>query len=334
MRFQISPIVELGGPGNFGLSPDGRHLAFVGARLRWDRAALDPRPWTRWKSALFPVQRPSARPRLLLSGLPTDASSCSTPAASSRSWMCRAVCRKPCAICRRQCRRGRLVEPRRRHHRREPRRRSVARPRDRRRRSLPSRRSIHRGRRNSICFQPFFPTDAISCTCVSRRARRRCSGTYVGTLDARPEAQSAAAADAVRGRSHLRGGRRFRPGTVVVPSGRDAHGAAVRCAAACARRGTRSRWPSAWAPFATAASSRVSANDVLVYRTADTDSQLTWFDRQGTMIRPRLGTGRLSRRGAFPGWRSGGRVAHESAGRDEGRPVAVRSVAWKRGRHD
>ena len=74
-----------------------------------------------------------------------------------------------------------------------------------------------------------------------------------------------------------------------------------------------------------------SANDVLVYRTADTDSQVTWFDRQGTHVRPRLGTGRLSRRGAFPGRRSRGRVAHESAGRDEGRPVAVRSVAWKRG---
>ena len=26
-----------------------------------------------------------------------------------------------------------------------------------------------------------------------------------------------------------------------------------------------------------------SANDVLVYRTADTDSQLTWFDRQGAV---------------------------------------------------
>ena len=75
----------------------------------------------------------------------------------------------------------------------------------------------------------------------------------------------------------------------------------------------------------------VSANDVLVYRTADTDSQLTWFDRQGAVIRPRLGTGRLSRRGAFPGRRSRGRIAHESAGHDEGRPVAVRFVAGKRG---
>ncbi|HEX8027592.1 MAG TPA: hypothetical protein VF491_03975, partial [Vicinamibacterales bacterium] len=36
-----------------------------------------------------------------------------------------------------------------------------------------------------------------------------------------------------------------------------------------------------------------SANDVLVYRTADTDSQLTWFDRQGTV------SGRASEPGAF-----------------------------------
>ena len=30
IRFQIPPTVEFGGPGNFGLSPDGRQLAFVG----------------------------------------------------------------------------------------------------------------------------------------------------------------------------------------------------------------------------------------------------------------------------------------------------------------
>src|SRR5262249_44326806 len=30
MRFQIPPTAELAGPGNFSLSPDGRHLAFYG----------------------------------------------------------------------------------------------------------------------------------------------------------------------------------------------------------------------------------------------------------------------------------------------------------------
>ena len=38
-----------------------------------------------------------------------------------------------------------------------------------------------------------------------------------------------------------------------------------------------------------------SANDVLVYRTADTDSQLTWFDRQGAV------SGRASEPGGFRG---------------------------------
>ena len=66
-------------------------------------------------------------------------------------------------------------------------------------------------------------------------------GVYIGTLDAKPEAQSVAAADAVRGRSDLRRGRGFRPGTVAVPSRRDAHGAAVRCAAPRARRGSGAR---------------------------------------------------------------------------------------------
>ena len=39
-------------------------------------------PWIRWKSALFPVQRPSARPCRLLFGRLTDGSSRSTPAGS------------------------------------------------------------------------------------------------------------------------------------------------------------------------------------------------------------------------------------------------------------
>jgi len=51
IRFQISPMVDYGGPGNFSVSPDSRHLAFVGrgpdgvARL-WIRAmdSLDVRP--------------------------------------------------------------------------------------------------------------------------------------------------------------------------------------------------------------------------------------------------------------------------------------------------
>ena len=60
-------------------------------------------------------------------------------------------------------------------------------------------------------------------------------------------------------------------------------------------RGIRCRWRSASAPFVTAASFSASANDVLVYRTADTDFQLTWFDRQGAV------SGRASEPGGFRG---------------------------------
>ena len=51
VRFQIPPAVQLAGPGNFSVSPDGRHLAFYGARLGraarlWLRSmgSLDVRP--------------------------------------------------------------------------------------------------------------------------------------------------------------------------------------------------------------------------------------------------------------------------------------------------
>ena len=47
--------------------------------------------------------------------------------------------------------------------------------------------------------------------------------------------------------------------------------------------------------FRDGASFSASANDVLIYRNADTDSQLTWFDRQGAV------SGRASEPGGFRG---------------------------------
>ena len=47
--------------------------------------------------------------------------------------------------------------------------------------------------------------------------------------------------------------------------------------------------------FRDGASFSASANDVLVYRNVDTDSQLTWFDRQGAV------SGRASEPGGFRG---------------------------------
>ena len=100
MRFQFPRPSNSAGPGSFGVSPDGRHIGIRGARLRRDRAALDPGHGFAGSPASSRFGDRRRLPRRLLSGLPTDGSSRSMPAASSRSWMCRAVCRKPCAICR------------------------------------------------------------------------------------------------------------------------------------------------------------------------------------------------------------------------------------------
>ena len=59
MRFQIPPIVEFGGAGKF--QPVSRRPSpgVFRARVGWDRAALDPRRWTRSKSGLSSVRRPT-----------------------------------------------------------------------------------------------------------------------------------------------------------------------------------------------------------------------------------------------------------------------------------
>jgi Tol biopolymer transport system component len=118
------------------------------------------------------------------------------------------------------------------------------------------------------------------------------SGAYVGTLDAKPEAQNAqrlmpyvvgltyaAAVDAGPGRLLF-----LREGTLMAqpfdPRRLELAGDAVPVAQ---RVGS----------FRDGGFFSVSANDVLVYRTADTDSQLSWFDRQGTVV------GRVSEPGGF-----------------------------------
>ena len=93
-RFQIPPTVELAGPGSFGVSPDGRHIAFFG--LASDGVA---RLWIREMNSLdvLPLlgsEVPSTCPRLLLSGHLTAGSSRGMPAANSRRWMCQAARRK------------------------------------------------------------------------------------------------------------------------------------------------------------------------------------------------------------------------------------------------
>ena len=117
-------------------------------------------------------------------------------------------------------------------------------------------------------------------------------GTYIGTLDAKPEAQSAqrlmpyavgvtyaAAVDSGPGRLLF-----LREGTLMAQAF-DAR----RLALAGEPVSVAERVGS----FRDGAAFSVSANDVLVYRNADTDSQLTWFDRQGAV------SGRASEPGGF-----------------------------------
>ena len=120
------------------------------------------------------------------------------------------------------------------------------------------------------------------------------SGIYIGTLDAKPEAQSAqrlmpyavgltyaAAADSGPGRLLF-----LREGTLMAQPFD-----AKRLALAGDPVPVAERVGS----FRDGAFFSASANDVLVYRNADTDSQLTWFDRQGAV------SGRVSEPGGFRG---------------------------------
>jgi hypothetical protein len=164
VHFQIPPIVELGGPGNFSLSPDGRRLAFVGrgadgiARL-WIRAldSLEVRPLPGSETAdvtpppfwspdgRFVVFDSGAKLKKLdtTGGLPQTL--CDLPSLSvGGSWNREGdiIVGNVSGVC---CASARPAAPR-----------------------LLSQSSIHRGRKNSICYQPLFRTDATPCTYASR----------------------------------------------------------------------------------------------------------------------------------------------------------------------
>ena len=191
----------------------------------------------------------------------------------------------------RQRRRGRIVESRRRHHLRELR-RPVARPRERRRRVSThiARRVAERGIPSAADLSPGRPALRLPARVawsaggqrhLHRHARREARGTKPG------------AADAVRDRSDVRRGHQFRrPGRLLF----------LREGTLIAQPFDERRLALAGEPvpvaervgsFRDGAFFSVSANDVLVYRTADTDSQLTWFDRQGVV------SGRVSEPGGF-----------------------------------
>ena len=292
MRFQISPIVEFGGPGSFGLSPDGRHLAFVGlgsdgiARL-WIRAmdSLEVRPLpgseTSGPATPGPFWSPDGRfvafdaggklKKLDVSGgLPQTL--CDLPPGSvavGGSWN----------------RDGDIIVGNF---------GGLLRVRETGGAAVPVT-ALDPSRKDEFHLLPTFLPDGRHFVYLRvSPSAPEVSGTYIGTIDARPEAQSAqrlmpyavgvtyaAAADSGPGWLLF-----LREGTLMAQP-------------FDARRLALSGDPVPVAErvgsYRDGAYFSVSANDVLVYRTADNDSQLTWFDRQGAV------SGRASEPGGFRG---------------------------------
>ena len=291
IRFQVAPTVEFGGPGNFSVSPDGRHLAFVGrgsdgiARL-WIRAmdSLEVRPLPGSElgdSSPPPFWSPDGRfvafdaggrlKKLDVSGgLPQTL--CDLPRGSvavGGSWN----------------RDGDIIFGNF---------GGLLRVRESGGTASPLT-SLDASRKEEYHLLPTFLPDGRHFVYfrVSPGAPEA-SGIYIGTLDAKPEAQSlerlmpyeigvtyAAAANSGPGRLLF-----LREGTLIAqPFDERRLALAGEPVPVAERVGS----------FRDGAYFSVSNNDVLVYRTADTDSQLTWFDRQGGV------SGRVSEPGGFRG---------------------------------
>jgi Tol biopolymer transport system component len=289
IRFQVAPTVEFAGPGNFSVSPDGRHLAFVGrgsdgiTRL-WIRAMdsleVRPLPGTEIGGATpSPFWSPDGRfvafdaggrlKKLDVSGgLPQTL--CDLPSGSvavGGSWN-----RDGDIILGNF---GGLLRVRETGGTASP---------------LTS---LDASRKEEFHLLPTFLPDGRHFVYlrVSPGAPEG-SGIYIGTLDAKPETQSlerlmpyeigltyAPATNSGPGRLLF-----LREGTLIAqPFDERRLALAGEPVPVAARVGS----------FRDGAFFAVSANDVLVYRPADTDSQLTWFDRQGVVA------GRVSEPGGF-----------------------------------
>ena len=289
MRFQISPIVEFGGPGNFGLSPDGRHLAFVGlgsdgiARL-WIRAmdSLEVRPLPGSETvgphaASFLVSRRTVR-RVRCRRQTQEAGCVGRSAANLVRSAAGSV-----AVGGSWNRDGDIIVGNF---------GGLLRVRETGGAASPIT-AVDPSRKEEVHLLPSFLPDGRHFVYLRvSPSAPEASGAYVGTLDAKPEAQStqrlmpyavgltyAAAGDSGPGRLLF-----LREGTLMAQP-------------FDARRLALSGDPVPVAEhvgsFRDGGFFSVSANDVLVYRTADTDSQLAWFDRQGAV------SGRVSEPGGF-----------------------------------
>jgi Tol biopolymer transport system component len=292
MRFQISPMVEYAGPGNFGLSPDGRHLAFVGigsdgiVRL-WIRAmdSLEVRPLLGTES-VGPAPPPpfwspdgrfvawDAGGRLkkldVSGGLPQTL--CDLPIGSvavGGSWN----------------RSGDIIFGN-----------FGGLLRVRETGGAPSEiTALDSSRKEEFHLLPTFLPDGRHFVYLRvSPTSPELSGTYIGTLDAKPEAQSAerlmpyavgltyaAAADSGPGQLLF-----LREGTLMTqPFDAKRLALAGEPVPVAERVGS----------FRDGGFFSASANDVLVYRSADTDFQISWFDRQGAV------SSRVSEPGGFRG---------------------------------
>ncbi len=290
IRFQVPPTVEFGGPGNFALSPDGRRLAFVGRgsdgimRL-WirDMDSLEVRPLPGSEANETtppPFWSPDGRfvawdaggklKKLDVSGGPPQ-TLCDLPSvAVGGSWN-----RDGDIIV------GNIIG-------------GLLRVRDGGGAATPVT-APDPSRKEEFHLLPSFLPDGRHFVYlrVSPTAPEF-SGTYVGTLDAKPEEQSgerllpyeigltyAAAVDSGPGRLLF-----LREGTLMaVPFDETRLALAGDPVPVAERVGS----------FRDGGFFSTSANNVLVYRSAETDSQITWFDRQGTV------TGRASEPGGFRG---------------------------------
>ena len=288
IRFQVAPTVEFAGPGNFSVSPDGRHLAFAGrgsdgiARL-WIRAmdSLEVRPLPGSEVSEFmppPFWSPDGRfvafdaggrlKKLDVSGgLPQTLCDLPTSVAVGGSWN----------------RDGDIIFGNF---------GGLLRVRESGGTASPVT-SLDASRKEEFHLLPTFLPDGrhFIYLRVSPGAPEA-GGIYIGTLDAKPEAQSlvrlmpyeigvsyAAATNSGPGRLLF-----LREGTLIAqPFDERRRALAGEPVPVAERVGS----------FRDGAFFSVSANDVLVYRPADTDSQLTWFDRQGVVA------GRASEPGGF-----------------------------------
>ena len=287
IRFQVAPTVEFAGPGNFSVSPDGRHLAFAGrgsdgiARL-WIRAmdSLEVRPLPGSEVPEFapaPFWSPDGRfvafdaggrlKKLDVSGgLPQTL--CDLPGvAVGGSWN----------------RDGDIIFGNF---------GGLLRVRESGGAASPIT-TLDASRKEEFHLLPTFLPDGRHFVYLRvSPGAPEAGGIYIGTLDAKPEAQSlerlmpyeigvtyAAGTNSGPGRLLF-----LREGTLIAqPFDERRLALAGEPVPVAERVGS----------FRDGAYFSVSNNDVLVYRPADTDSQLTWFDRQGVVA------GRASEPGGF-----------------------------------